>query len=131
MSIVCTDEIGALMSRFGSFQDAVVRRIEHRFGVEEGAQCAVTMSAEDRSSEDGWSNVTFVVRGVTEVAFREDPRMRQILTDGLALRRIDQQWWLDFAPFCADPESADEIRLSDFYVTGRSLMWQVTPFRED
>ncbi|HVJ82903.1 MAG TPA: hypothetical protein VNC50_17680 [Planctomycetia bacterium] len=131
MSILCPDEVVTLQSRFGNFQDAVLRRIEHSFGIDEGGCCTVTMSVEDHRNEDGYSNVTLVVRGVTELAFRDQAATRQSLPDGLALRRLNGQWWVDFAPFCRETESADEMRLSDFYLTGSSLTWQVAPFSEE
>ncbi len=123
--------IGGFLDRFNSFNDAIVRRVEHHYCASGQQQATLTLSSQDQQADTGWSNVVIVVDRVAEILFREGKSTRQILSDGLNVAWFEGNVWCDLSPYCADPETIDEFRRSDFYISGQVISWRVEPYREE
>jgi hypothetical protein len=119
------------LDRFCSFNDAVVRRLEHRYEASGRRQAILTVSARDQESGQGWSNVVIVIDGVSEIGFREGKSTRQVLSDGLILTWFQGHVWCDLSPYTSEPGSIDDVRRSDFYVAGEVLKWRSEPYSEE
>ncbi len=119
------------LDRFNSFNDAVVRRVEHRYGASGRRQATLIISAQDQQSEAGWSNVVLVIDDVSEIAFREGKSTRQVLSDGLTIAWINGDVWCDLSPYSSEPATVDDFRRSDFYVSGEALTWRTDQYSEE
>jgi hypothetical protein len=122
------DTLRRFLDRFYSFNDAVIRRLELHYATGHN-RVAVTLSAQDQQSSQGWCNVVLVVEDVSEIAFREGKATCQVLSSGLVVTWFDENVWCDFSPDL-EPETTDEFRQSDFYVVGRTLSWRAEPYSE-
>lgn len=112
------------LNRFNSFNDAVVRRVEHRYGTSGRRQTTLIISTQDQQPDSGWSNVVIVIDNVAEIALREDRSTRQVLSDGLSIAWFDGAVWCDLSPYSSEPVTVDDFRRSDFYVSGETLTWR-------
>lgn len=130
MNMLDQSSVRTFLDRFNSFNDAIVRRIEHRFGVSGHQRTTLTVSSQDEQSETGWSNVVIVVENVFEITFREGKSTRQILSDGLTISWFKDDVWCDLSPYASNPAAVNEFRRSDFYVAGKSLTWRVEEYSE-
>jgi len=118
------------LGRFNSFNDAVVRRIEHRYDASGGQRTTLTISTQDMEADAGWCNVIVVIDKVSEMAFREGLSTRRVLSDGLTIAWLNGKVWCDLSPYASDPVTADDFRRSDFYVVGESFAWRAEQFGE-
>jgi|GEM_PF-1591425 len=61
-----------ILCRFWSFNEAVLRQIQHRYLPEGKQQSLVNLSAKDQNAENGWSNMmTLILTGVSEILFEK------------------------------------------------------------
>ena len=119
------------LDRFNSFNDAVVRRVEYRYGASGRPQATLTISTQDQQSDEGWSNVVVVIENVSEIAFREGKSTRQVLSDGLIVAWFNGDVWCDLSPYTSEPASVNDFRRSDFYVVGEALSWRIDQYSEE
>ena len=119
------------LDRFNSFNDAVLRRLEHRYSASGRRQATLTISTQDQQSDAGWSNVVIVIDNVGEITFREVKSTRQVLSDGLSIAWFDGDVWCDLSPYSSGPITVDDFRRSDFYVSGGSVTWRTEHFCEE
>jgi hypothetical protein len=131
MPTVQPRDLAEFLDRFLSFNDAVLRRVEHRFLSSGTQRCVVTLSAQDRESARGWSNVVVTVEQVSELTLREGKTSCQVLSDGVIIKWFEGVTFLVFSATASDPETVEEVRQSDFYVAGVSFAWEVGPFAEE
>ncbi len=120
----------SFLARFESFHDGLLRRIELRYLPSGEKELTVIVSAQDRTSSQGWSNVVFSVQRVSEITLREGRSSCQVLSSGMAVDWFDGQLFLAFSPWTAAPAGADDFRRSDFFVAGESCSWVVEPYGE-
>lgn len=119
------------LARFYDFGDGVIRGILLRY--EEGGTRIVEIQVATRDSEgtenEGWVVVRIVIRGVSEFGVREGPRTPiQVLSQGIHLLCLDNQVGVEFGGATNCPESFESLRLSDGYVVGRDVEFQVGPW---
>jgi hypothetical protein len=119
------------LDRFNSFNDAVVRRVEFRYGASGRRQATLTISTQDQRSDVTRSNVVIVIDNVSESGFREGKSTRQVLSDGLTVAWFNGEVWCDLSPYAQEPTSVEDFRRSDFYVAGEALTWRTAPYREE
>jgi hypothetical protein len=131
MHTLAQQDAPSFLERFYSFNDALLRRVEHSYSPSGHKQTTITISGRDQQSETGRSNVTLVIHDVSEIGFREGKDTRQVLSDGLTVAWFDERVWCDFSPYATEPESLDDFRRSDFYVVGKGLSWRTAPYGED
>ena len=129
MQELTKDTLASFLNRFGSFNDGLIRSFECRFGVGGDKQAIVTISAQDRDAQQGWSNTIVEIQGVCEVTFREGKATCQVLSSGLAVAWFDETVWCDFSP-SIEPDWIQEFRQSDFYVVGKRFNWRVEPYSD-
>jgi hypothetical protein len=130
MNTLSGDSIDSFLSRFGTFNDSVLRKVEHRFAANGSRQAEVVISAQDQRVELGWSNVIISFADVFEFLFREGKSTRQVLSDGLKIVLLDGKLWCDFSPYSTEGESIDDFRRSDFYVVAAGINWDVVGYSE-
>jgi hypothetical protein len=116
------------LERFYSFNDALIRRVEHRYLASGGRETTLTISGRDQQSSTGRSNVVVVISEVSEICFREGNSTRQVLSDGMTVAWFDGVVWCDLSPYTSEPDSIDDFRKSDFYVVGKVLTWRIEAY---
>jgi hypothetical protein len=131
MTILTESTLVDFLDRFNSFNDAIIRRIDHRYGASGQQQTTLTLSTQDKQSEVGWSNVVIVMDNVAEILFREGASTRQILSDGLTVAWFQGNVWCDLSPYCTDPETMEDFKQSDFYISGQNITWSVESYCEE
>ena len=129
MQTLNRDTSAQFLRRFCSFNDAVIRRIEHHYAASGQKRTIVTLSARDQETDQGWSNVVIVIDGVSEIAFREGKATCQVLSSGLAVTWFRNNVWCDYSP-SIEPKSIEEFRQSDFYIVGKCFEWQVQSYSD-
>jgi len=131
MPTVQPHTLAAFLDRFLTFNDAVLRRVEHQFLSSGTQRSVVTLSAQDRESAKGWSNVVVTIEQVSELTLREGKASCQVLSDGLVIKWFEGVTFLVFSANTPEPETLEQLRQSDFYIAGVSFSWEVGPFREE
>lgn len=129
-----TDSLGMteLLDRFYSFHDALLRRIEFSFSAQASTEYArVVVSARDSHLAGEWVNVEFHLNRLVEYRLARHRSDIQVLSDGIRFAAIDEAYFLDFSPWCDEPETIEDFRRSDFFVGASEYRWFITPYTED
>lgn len=133
MHILTSESRADFLTRFCSFNDAVIRRIVYCYLSAGSHRMTVELSVQDQQEPQGWSNIILILTDVSEISFREGESTRQVLSDGLILVIINDQVFCDFSPYSSDAseQSLDDLRRSDFYAIGSTILWDVRPYSEE
>lgn len=131
MRTVEPDTLPGFLTRFCSFYDSVIRRFEYCYCRGGTQQLTIELSAQDLEAAQGWSTVILVLSDVSEILFREGGSTRVVLSDGLSLQWIDNQLWCDLSPYSSEITSIADLRRSDFYAVGSTMMWKVETYSEN
>lgn len=119
------------LHRFDSFNDSVIRRIEHQYCKQDGQRTSVIISARDVMAPKQWSNVTFTASHVSELTLREGRTTCVVISFGIVLKWIDGKVWCAFSPYFTEMESIDDFRRSEFYLVASSISVTINPYSED
>lgn len=123
--------ITEFLDRFWSFNDSVIRRIRHCYITGLDQRTCITLSAHDKNAADGWSNLSLMITGVSEVVFRQGNSCVQVLSGGLIIKWLNGRLWCDFSSFNGENATEQDFRSSDFYVVGQAIVWNVEPYSEN
>lgn len=131
MTPLTQDSTDAFLSRFYSFYDSVIRRIELTYEPDGSRILIVSIAVRDSTQDanEGWVCVNFRLMGVSELGIRERANQTlQVLCNGLHLRWFGPSLGIDFGTLIDPPESMDELRMSDFFAASASASWGVGPY---
>lgn len=131
MDLLSEQDLPAFLSRFASFDDGVIRKVEHRYGQHGVQRTSVIISVMDQQAQKGWSNVTLVMDGVSEFVLREGRTTCVVLSFGVCFRWIDGKIWCLLSPYSFESEFIDDFRRSDFYVVASSIAFSVSKYSEE
>ncbi|WP_088394589.1 hypothetical protein [Flavobacterium davisii] len=117
-----------LLKKINQGYDGLIRVIK----VFNGFQNAeITISVIDLENNRDWINVVFFIKGIKE--FKINQRMNfsnVVLSDGIKFKKIDNHFYIDFAPYSDEIVTIEDFRFSDIYFGCDSIEWETKSYSE-
>jgi hypothetical protein len=111
--------------RFDHCYDGLVRYVKMNY---ETKEVTVVLSVQDRETQknNGWVNLTLVVKQATKFILIEDKSTCVVLSGGFQVGFYDAKIYLDFSPYTEEPDGIDDFMKSHFLVVGKKCMWTLS-----
>ncbi len=131
MQILEQDAANRFLERFYGFSDSLVRSISLRYLDDGSRDLELQISTRDSSTQedDDWVCVEILIRGVLEMVVRENARTtNQVLSEGIHLRQIDDNFGIEFGGAIDPPQSMADLQSSDAYAIGSGVSFEVRSY---
>jgi hypothetical protein len=124
MHLLTKDRTPDFLTRFISFNDGAILKVEHGYPQSGGASTNVWMYAKDRDS-GGCTIVLLHMHDVVEMVFRESGSFLRNMGIGLTIDWFETMCWIAFQPYSVEMNTIENYRKSYFYVVCHSCHWEV------
>jgi hypothetical protein len=121
MTLLDSASLSALMERFDSFNDAVVRKVTIDLAPSD-SEIEVVIEAHDYESPSHWSMVTLRMVACRTYRLEEGMTSYIVLSSGLQVGFVDGKVIL-FLEAYPDEDRLPEIKNNRAYIIGRELHW--------
>jgi hypothetical protein len=117
-------DVKDFLERFCNLYDGVILEVTLKY-LDYSKQVKVLASAQDKTDDFSWKDLTIVFNDVQEFFIKEDKSTCQIISSGLQCRVFNGMLYFSFSSNILSLDHIYEYRQSEFYLSALSFHYDI------